>query len=181
MTELLQIKFLAEEHLSEEIKKQINDLDHEALSAADQEKDEEFAKIQWASNEWMALGAIKDQLVSQLCLLKRNIKVGEDSVIVAGIGGVATRLKWQKHGFSSSLLQSAAEFIRVEMKVPFGLLICDDKLQKFYSKNGWRKVADSLWFIQEDQHLPLKSCVMVIPLTNQKWPQGEIDLCGLPW
>lgn len=181
MTELLQIKFLSEEQLSEEIKKQINDLDHEAFFAADQEKDEAFAKIEWASNEWMALGNIKDKLVTQLCLLKRQLKVGEVSVIVAGIGGVATTTQWLKQGFSSLLLQSAADFMKKEMKVPFGLLICDDKLQKFYSKNGWQKVADSLWFIQEGQRHPLKSCVMVIPLVNQEWPQGEIDLCGLPW
>jgi predicted acetyltransferase len=181
MAELLQIKFLAEEQLSEEIKKQINDLDHEAFSTVDQDKDEEFAKIEWASNEWMALGFVNDQLVTQLCLLKRKINVGEGSIIVAGIGGVATTTQWLKQGFSSMLLQSAADFMRNEMKVPFGLLICDDKVQQFYTKNGWQKIAESLWFTQENQRHPLKSCVMIIPLANQKWPMGEIDLNGLPW
>ena len=181
MAETLAFKFILDHEFSEELKKQIEELDHEAFFAASQNENDELANIEWATSDTMALGFLQDRLVTQLCLLKRDITVGGITLSVAGVGGVATRSQWQKQGFSSALLQRSKVFMQNEIKVPFGLLICASELENFYSHNGWQLVANSLWYSQESGRHNLKSPVMVLPLGDQTWPKGEIDLCGYPW
>jgi hypothetical protein len=78
-------------------------------------------------------------------------------------------------------MQAAASFMRDEMGVPFGLLVCDYSTQPFYAKNGWVFAADRLIYIQDNERRILETCVMVQPLAGIAWPSGEIDLLGLPW
>lgn len=177
----LQVKFLNTNQVSDELQSEINALDSLAFSGVDQNEEPDFAGVEWASHDWMELGFAGNQLVSQLCLLKREIRIGETSTWVAGIGGLATAPQWQKQGFAHQLLQQAKDFMKIQMGVPFGLLICSDAMQHYYAKNGWKKVAQSLNYIQSDDHRTLHTCVMVLPLTGQAWPKGEIDLCGAPW
>ena len=177
----LQIKFLAENQVSEELQSEVNALDALAFSSVDQNEEPGFAGVEWASHDWMELGFMGDQLVSQLCLLKREIRVGETPTWVAGIGGLATDPKWQKQGFALQLLLKAKGFMKNQMGVPFGLLICSDVMQPYYARNGWKKVAQSLRYVQSGAHRVLTTCVMILPLDDQDWPAGEIDLCGLPW
>jgi hypothetical protein len=67
------------------------------------------------------------------------------------------------------------------MQALFGLLICADETQPFYQLTKWQRVADMLYFTQNDQRRPIQTCVMILRLTDQPWRAGEIDLCGLPW
>jgi len=140
----LQIKFLAVNQISDELQSQINQLDALAFNGVNEQENLEFAAVEWASHDWMALGFVGDQLVSQLCLLKRELKIGESSTWVAGIGGLATAPQWQKQGFALQLLQHSKDFMKHQMGVPFGLLICSEPMQHYYSLNGWKKVAQSL-------------------------------------
>lgn len=181
MMQSIKIEFLAEQNVTAEINQQIDELDHLAFSSDAPEEKDELTKIKWASHDWMALGYLNEQLVTQLCLLKRKINVGNSSFYVVGVGGVATHPQMQKQGYSSALLLRTNKFIQEVMEAPFGLLICDNKLIEFYSKNGWHKVAESLWYIQDGQPQELVCAVLIIPLQDQDWPSGEIDLCGLPW
>ena len=72
-------------------------------------------------------------------------------------------------------------FMRDTIQVPFGLLICAEETRPFYPRSRWQAAADALYFTQEQTRRMLKTCVMIVPLTDQLWPAGEIDLCGLPW
>ena len=180
----LHISFLSSIEITAELGEQIDNLDRLAFS--NEEHTPEFDSIAWATNEWMALGCLDDgttpdALATQLCLLKREILVGGQPVWVAGVGGVATRPEWQRHGLASQLLRAAQIFMRDEMLVPFGLLICADERQHFYENCGWQSVAQTLNFSQDGRQRALKTCVMVLPLADQVWPAGEIDLRGLPW
>ena len=177
----LQIKFLAENQVSDELQSEINALDVLAFSGINQNEEPDIAGVEWASHDWMELGLLEDQLVSQLCLLKREIRIGETLMWVAGIGGLATDPQWQKQGFALQLLQHAKDFMKSQMDVPFGLLICSNPMQHYYAKIGWKKVAESLRYVQSGAHRILTTCVMILPLDDQDWPAGEIDLCGLPW
>jgi predicted acetyltransferase len=176
----LQIEFLHITQISPELDREIDALDHLAFSA-DENDDPEFNAIEWSAQEWMALGRLDGQLVSQLCLLKREILVGGEKVTVAGIGGVATHPQWQRQGLASQIMRATETFLRDEICVPFGLLVCAEQTQPVYARCGWQTVANALFFVQNDQRLPLYTCVMVLPLSGQPWPSGEIDLCGLPW
>lgn len=100
---------------------------------------------------------------------------------MVGIGGVATHPNYQKRGFASMLLQVVDKIMREKMNSSFALLICADERRPFYARNGWKHIADELFFTQEGQHRLLKTCVMILSLIEQNWLAGEIDLCGLPW
>jgi len=180
MEPTLEISILRETAISPELNRAIDTIDTLAFSN-DARDHPELSGIEWASHEWNALGCIDGTLVSQLCLLKREIKVGDQLVWVAGIGGVATHPHWQRRGLASQLMRAAQDFIRHKMEVPFGLLICAEKTRPLYQALGWQKVADELLYIQNVERRTLKTCVMILNLTTDPFLHGIIDLCGLPW
>lgn len=179
MDSALHLEILHVGQIPSGLQAQIDELDHLAFSG--EVHDADFNTIQWASHDWMALGSLDGELATQFCLLKREIRVGEQPVWVAGVGGVATHPSWRRRGLASQLLRAAEIFMRETLKVPFGLLICADETQPVYARCGWQTIAHSLVFIQNGQPRHLPTCVMCLPLTGQPWPVGEIDLCGLPW
>jgi predicted acetyltransferase len=176
----LQMSFLPVAEITPELDRRIEALDHLAFSG-EAHTDPEFASIEWGSPDWMSLGFMNEELVTQFSLLKREILVGGQPVSVAGVGGVATHPQWLRRGLASTLLRAAESFMRDEIRVPFGLLICADETQPVYARCGWRTVAKSLLFVQNNLRRRLETCVMILPLADQPWPGGEIDLCGLPW
>ncbi len=177
----LQIEIISTDNIPAELDKKIDQLDHLAF-ADEQHDDPEFNSIDWSSHiEYMALGYMDGELVTLLGLLRRELLVGGKPVWVVGIGGVGTHPNWQKRGFASTLLQSAEKFMREKMKASFGLLICADERRSFYGRNGWKHLADEIFFTQDGQRRSLKTSVMILPLAEQGWFAGEIDLCGLPW
>jgi len=176
MTEL-DIRFVPSAALTEEIQSAFDALDHLAFG----ELNDEYSSIQWAAPDWMALGFLQGQLVTQLCIPKREITVGTERVWVAGLGGMATHPKYQHQGLGSALLAATEAFMRDRIQVPFGLLICAEETRPFYARSRWQAAADALYFTQDQTRRMLKTCVMILPLTDRLWPADEIDLCGLPW
>jgi GNAT superfamily N-acetyltransferase len=177
----LQIEIVSTYNLAAEVGEQIDRIDQLAFAEV-QHDDPEFNSIDWSSPlEYMALGYRGGELVTLLGLLRREILVGGEPVGVAGVGGVATHPQWQKRGFASALLQATEKFMREKMNASFGLLVCADERRPFYERAGWQRVAPELFFTQNAQRRSVKTCVMILPLTEQLWRAGEIDLRGLPW
>ena len=176
----LQIRFLAQTEISPAADLQINALDQLAFTGEDV-ADPQLKDIQWASHEWMAVGYLDQQLVVQFCLLTREIRVGVQRLMVAGVGGVATHPEWRRKGLARQLLLAGEVFMRQCLMVPFGLLICAEETQPLYAECGWLTVAQSLFFNQEGQQRFMETVVMILPLSRQTWPVGEIDLEGQPW
>jgi GNAT superfamily N-acetyltransferase len=178
----LEIEIIPADQVSSELDSQIDQLDRLAFGGdGDIDNDPEFSGIQWSSPDWMALGFQGEELVTQLCLPKRQITVGVEKIWVAGIGGMATHPNHHHKGYGSALLKAAETFMRDQLKVPFGLLICASETRRFYELAYWQLVADALYHEQGDQKRILHTSVMILQLENQTWPVGEIDLCGLPW
>jgi GNAT superfamily N-acetyltransferase len=177
----LQIRFIPQADLSARLQQDIDTLDKIAFAGDGIDDDPEFSSIRWASPDWMGLGFIHDELVTQLCLPKREIMVGDEKVWVAGIGGMATHPGYQHRGYGSALLRATEAFMRDTMQVPFGLLICADETRPFYELARWEFTADMLTYIQDNQRRILNTCVMILPLENHAWRAGAIDLCGSPW
>ena len=71
--------------------------------------------------------------------------------------------------------------IRDELQVAFGLLICDECMIPFYSRLGWQVVEGPLMFDQPGGKVVFDDVTMVLPCAGENWPEGTIDLCGLPW
>jgi predicted N-acetyltransferase YhbS len=136
---------------------------------------------EWADSDWMVLGRVNGEIVTQLGLLKRDIYVGGTRMTVGGVGGVATHPAWQRRGLGTALMRAAAKFLQTEIKVSFGLLVCADETQPFYARLGWKTIATELWVTQGDKSRSLQTAVMILPLDDHEWQQGKIDLCGPPW
>lgn len=176
MTGSLQVEFICSTRVSPQVQESIDQLDQLAFVEGS-----EFDPSQWADSDWMVLGRLDGELVSQLGLLKREIRIGSVPLLVGGVGGVATHPGWRRRGFSSTLLEAAAEFMQVELKVRFGLLVCACESQRFYSRLGWKTIANELWCTANGKRHRMKTTVMILPVLQADWPKGKIDLCGSPW
>jgi len=135
----------------------------------------------WANADWTVMVWEEDELVSNVHIIERNALVGGHPVRLGGIGNVATKTEWRGRGYSSSAMKVAQEFLINSLKVDFGLMTCFAWLVEYYEKMGWKIVADHLIMEQPDGKKRLNYPVLVLPVVKKDWPEGEIDLCGLPW
>ena len=139
--------------------------------------------IEWAKDDWSVLVRLDDQIVCHVGIVERVGRVNGQPVRLGGVGGVATRVEYRKRGLAQAAMERAAEFMRDELGVEFGLLVCSQPKIAYYSKLGWRCVPGPLMFDQPKGQVTFgdQTKIMILPCTNRDWPQGAIDLCGLPW
>jgi predicted acetyltransferase len=135
----------------------------------------------WAEADWNVLAWEDEDLVSGVHIIERTARVGGKPVRLGGIGKVATKVEWRQRGYASAALEKAKDFLQDPLGVDFGLMVCTEKMVPRYQKSGWKLAAHSMLIDQTDRKMTLTYPVMVLPVTKQDWPEGEIDLCGLPW
>lgn len=136
---------------------------------------EEFAAV-----DWYVFGIRDGQWVSMLELTQRTAVVDQRPVELMLIGSVVTIAQWRRHGYASAVLQHATGFFCHQRGVAFGLLLCMDGVVSFYKRQGWRRVLEPLFYDQPGGKVQSDQNTMIYPCRNQPWPQGMIDLCGLP-
>jgi predicted acetyltransferase len=135
----------------------------------------------WATADWTVMVWEDDDLVTNVHIVERTVKVGGQPVRLAGIGNVATKVEWRKRGYATQAGNVARDFLHNPLKVDFGLMIATENMIPGYEKRGWKVVAQSMWIEQPDGKQIFTIPVMVLPVCKQDWPGGDIDLCGLPW
>jgi predicted acetyltransferase len=135
----------------------------------------------WADPDWAVMLWEDDDMVSNVHIIERTVLVGGLPVRVGGIGNVATKIEWRKRGYATRALQVAVDFLRDPLKVDFGLMIATEKMIPSYEKRGWKVVAQSIQIEQPDGRRAFSIPVMTLPVLKQDWPEGVIDVCGLPW
>jgi aminoglycoside 2'-N-acetyltransferase I len=146
----------------------------------------------WVIADWHVLAWEGDLLVGHVDITERTASVAGNELRLGGIGGVVTLKAWRRGGIASAAMQKAAEFLRDELAVPFGLLVCDPALAPFYQKLGWQVVAGPLIFDQpvslqagldqvisggSTRKVTLEGAILILPCREQNWPAGLIDLC----
>jgi predicted acetyltransferase len=135
----------------------------------------------WADPDWAVMLWEDDDMVSNVHIIERTVLVGGLPIRVGGIGNVATKVEWRKRGYATQALQVSVDFLRDPLKVDFGLMIATEKMIPSYEKRGWKVVAQSIQIEQPDGRRAFSIPVMTLPVLKQDWPQGVIDICGLPW
>jgi aminoglycoside 2'-N-acetyltransferase I len=135
----------------------------------------------WATADWTVMVWEDDDLVTTVHIVERTVKVAEQLVKLGGIGNVATKVEWRKRGYARSALQTAQDFLLEPLKVDFGMMIATGEMVPRYERLGWRVAAQSMWIDQPDGRTTLNFPVMILPVCTREWPEGSIDLCGLPW
>jgi GNAT superfamily N-acetyltransferase len=139
--------------------------------------------LAWATSEWYVLVRDLDGvLTSMIEILERTVTVDSQPVRVGGIGGVGTHPDYRRLGHSTAALRVAADFLRENLAVPFGLLVTGEEEIPFYGRLGWRVIAGAVTFDQPGDRIFVSDGVnMVLPLGPDPWPSGPVHLCGLPW
>ena len=135
----------------------------------------------WADVDWHVLVWSEAELASHVEIIERTGMVDGRPVRLGGIGGVASAPEWRGRGLATVAMGKAAEFLCGDLGVEFGLLICGQEMMPFYHRLGWKVVKGPLVFDQPAGKVTFEDAVMVLPCTEQEWPAGTIDLCGLPW
>ena len=144
---------------------------------------EQFGHIPyvWADPEQYVLAALDDQPAGMLVIVSRNVSVGKQRITVGGIGGVVMRPELRGLGIATAMLNKAGEFIKHTLGADFGLLICRREVAPVYAKLGWVRVSGPTTFQQPAGRVTYPHDTMVFKCSDREWPDGPIDLCGLPW
>jgi GNAT superfamily N-acetyltransferase len=119
--------------------------------------------------------------VGHVGLLKHEVSVAGRPVTVAGVGAVVTVPEAQGRGHAQRGMRHAAEFMRHEWGVEFGLLFCRDALVPFYGRLGWQLVNEPVEVEQDSGPVVSTLNVMVLPCDGRDWPAGPVSLNSPPW
>jgi aminoglycoside 2'-N-acetyltransferase I len=133
------------------------------------------------SNDWHVLVYEQGRIVSHVAIVERTVLVDDQPVRVGGIGAVATLPEMQGRGLAGAAMRRAAEFMRATLQLDFGLLFCDAGMLPLYQHLGWQRVAVAVLIDQPQGKVPFHEMTMFLPCQKQNWPEGIIDICGLPW
>jgi nodulation protein A len=136
---------------------------------------------QWAQSDWHVLVWEGDEIVSHVEIVERTASVGGQPVRLGGIGGVSTLIAWRKRGLAEAALKTAVDTLRNPLAVDFGLLVCGEVMIPYYSKFGWKLIGRPMWIDQPKGRELFTDPIMILPMSKDEWPDGEIDLCGRPW
>jgi aminoglycoside 2'-N-acetyltransferase I len=135
----------------------------------------------WAPADYYVLINRDGQLAGRLGVLDSKVAVGNQIIRVGGIGGVATKPEFRHRGVASAMLARAAEFMKDDLGVEFGLLLCRHEVSPVYAKMGWIKVAGPTTFTRAGVTATYPHDTMILPLVEKTWQAGPIDMLGLPW
>ncbi len=136
----------------------------------------------WARPTWSVLVKADGHVVSHAGILLRMVRVGDQPVMVAGVGDVMTQPAYRRRGYASAAVAKATSFAATMLAVPFALRLCPAGTRPPSNPLAWQIVDDGIFCEQAGQMVPLAGeTLMVLALGAQDWPTGWVDLGGEPW
>jgi len=142
---------------------------------------ESYNEMVWPTDDWVTQAYLQDQLVTLVEIIERTVRVGDLDVKVGGVGGVGTLPEYRRRGYASLALKETGRFLHENLKVSFGLLLTNEKLEPFYRNLGWRRIIAPVAFDQPGVKISANGVTMFLPCAEETWPPGPVDLCGYPW
>lgn len=136
---------------------------------------------EWAVPDWRLLLWWRRDLVCTLAIVERTVKAGTVPIRVGGIGNVMTPPQWRRRGFARTAVEAAVDFMRDTLKLDAGVLLCSSQLVPYYRSMGWQHIEEPVSFRQPQGQVQWHEEAMILPCRRRDWPDGPIDLCGLPW
>jgi aminoglycoside 2'-N-acetyltransferase I len=140
----------------------------------------------YAAVELHALSRLDGRLVGHAGSGRRFVGVGDGEVVVAGIGGVLTAPDVRGRGVGRALLGALQDAARGSAPADFGLLGCREDVVPFYESCGFRRTEQLVRDLSPRDGSTVvegRGPTLVCAGTRQlaDWPDGTIDLRGLPW
>jgi len=124
-----------------------------------------------------------NRVLGHVGVVIREIRCADTPVKVAGIQNLAVAREMRTTKISLQLMREAMEEAS-KRGVRFGLLFCVPKLERFYKWLKWKTIARTPTMIDQDGStaaIPGKNITMIIELTDEKFPEGNIHLQGPDW
>jgi hypothetical protein len=138
-------------------------------------------RFSWRPKEWHFFVEEEGRVVNHVGVLQATVQAGGRDITVGGIGGVVSVPEASGRGHAHAAMARAAEFMRDELHLDFGMLFCLPRLTQFYARQGWQLLEDEVQFDQPSGTVVSPFRSMVLPLGNREWPGGKINVGGLPW
>lgn len=133
------------------------------------------------SPELQLFARLEDRIAGSLTIIRRSIIAADQRITVAGLGNVLTRPEYRRRGVASAMLDATADLMRTRLNREFGVLMCRREVAPLYEKKGWIRVDGPTMFRQSGGVIACPDDTMVLKLDARDWPDGPIDLCGIPW
>jgi predicted GNAT family N-acyltransferase len=134
-----------------------------------------------SEREWRVLVRVDGALASHVGIGRRRVTVGGQELEVGAVGGVWTAPELRGRGLAGQAMEAATRFLCEEVEVAAGLLICREHVASFYESVGWARVSGPVRFDQPTGQVGWDRPVLVWLCRLGAWPDGVIDLAGLPW
>ena len=138
-------------------------------------------RLVYATPHWYVVGWVGDELVGRVGVLERVISVNGIPLHVGGITGVVTEPDYRMRGVSRKLVRCGLEFLLDEHQIPLAVLTCNRKVGPIYERLGWRTVHGPTVYAQPGGPRTCPGLTMVAESGSAAWPDGPIDMRGLPW
>ncbi|MEO7298203.1 MAG: GNAT family N-acetyltransferase [Verrucomicrobiota bacterium] len=129
------------------------------------------------------LGEIDGKILAHVGVVTRQIRVGAEQIDIAGIQNLAVHPESRGRGFAQQIMTAAMDEA-ARREIPFGLLFCVAKLERFYNSLGWRtRVGKPTMLDSHGNRVPIpeKNSCMFKNLRAATFPSGEIFLQGADW
>jgi len=129
---------------------------------------------------------LSGRLIAHLGFARRLIRVGDQTVMIGGIGAVAVLPDMQGQRLGRHLMQRLHVILQNDTPVSFGFLQCRDAVVDFYAKAGLTRVKQLVRSFDPDHRRwqTDDAAAMILPARSslEDWPRsGVIDLMGMPW
>jgi len=140
----------------------------------------------YARGELHCLGRDGGELVGYAASARRFVGVGRSEVVVAGIGGVLTGAAVRGRGVGRALLSVLQDAMRGSAIADFGILGCREEVVPFYQSCGFTLVESVIRDVSPHDAMTVLETAgptLICPGTRpvEAWPEGTVDLRGLPW
>lgn len=118
---------------------------------------------------------------------RRTMSVGNEDVVIAGVGGVLVSPSERGTALGRRLMAAAAESMRRAGGIDFGYLGCREAVVPFYAACGWTRIEAAETYVDRVSGEAVTDApgppLMIVGIERpiESWPAGGIDLRGRPW
>jgi len=141
----------------------------------------DYIPLKWAEPEWYVLAFNNSELIGQIGVIDRLILVADKQIRVGGISGVIAKKELRKKGIGKIMMIEAVKVIKDKANTPYSLLLCRKEVSGFYEKLGWQINDFPTTFEQPQGKMAFPNLTMTYSCEGALFPNGPIDLNGLPW
>lgn len=140
----------------------------------------------YARGELHCLARAEGELIGYAASARRFVGVGDEEVVVAGVGGVLTGAASRGQGLGQELIRALQEAMRGLAPADFGLLGCREEVVPFYQSCGFSVIESAIKDVSPRDAMTVivsRGPTLICPGTRsfEEWPGGLVDLRGLPW